>query len=169
VASVLVLTVVVVLEVVLLRDDISADIDVLLQAGRSGSQSSATSPPDGLPISAPAPPAAGSVAAVDLRPLAPCRPGVPCTVRVEVRLLPGAREQAVTWSYRLVDRCTGSATTAPGGTVTVPRAGGRAAAVGTVALPKARAVAVVAVTGTPAVAASAPVSVGSCLSERGAG
>jgi hypothetical protein len=169
VASVLILTVVVVLEIVLLRDDISTDIDVLLEAGRSGSQSSAEPEPDGLPIDAPAPAAAGNVTAVDLRAVAPCRPGVACALRLQVRLIPGAEEQAVTWSYRIVDRCTGTTTSAPGGTVTVPGRGGRAAAVGTVALPKTRAVAVIAVTGTPAVAASAPVLVGSCLSERSGG
>jgi hypothetical protein len=169
VASVLVLSAVVLLEVVLLRDDISTDIDVLLQAGRSGSESSADPEPDGLPIRAPAPAAAGNVTAVDLRALASCRPGMPCALRLQVGLVPGTEQQAVTWSYRIVDRCTGATTTAPGGTVTVPARGARAAAVGTVALPKIQAVAVVAVTETPAVAASAPVHVGSCLPERRAG
>ena len=169
VASVLVLIAVVVLEVVLLRDDISADIDVLLQAGRSGSQSSAAPTADGLPIRAPAPASAGNVTGVDLRAMGPCRPAAPCALRIQVRLAPRAQQQAVTWTYRIVDRCTGATTTVPGGTVIVPGRGGRAASVGTVALPKLPAVAVVAVTRTPAAAASAPVSVGSCLREPRAG
>jgi hypothetical protein len=157
-----VLAAVVVLEVAVLRDDIATDIRLLLDAGRSGSEPSAALEPDGLPVAAPAPAAAGSVTAVDLRPLAPCAPGAPCTLRLLVRLVPEADPQVVTWSYRIVDRCTGTTETAPGGTVTVPSQGDRAAAVGTVALPASPAVAVVAVTDLPAAAASTPVSVGSC-------
>ena len=51
----------------------------------------------------------------------------------------------------------------------MPAEGERALAVGTVPLPAARAVAVVAVTDLPAVAASPPVLVGSCLSDRRVG
>jgi hypothetical protein len=155
-----------VVEVAVLRDDIAADIDLLLDAGRSGSASSTAPEPDGLPVAAPAPAAAGSVAAVDLRPLARCAPAEPCTLRVLVRLVPGPDPQTVTWSYRLVDRCTGDATTVPGGTVTVPAGGQQAAAVGTVALPDQPSVAVLAVTSSPATAASAPVTAGSCLPDR---
>jgi hypothetical protein len=68
----------------------------------------------------------------------------------------------VTWSYLLVDRCTGTTTPAPGGTLPVAPNGERAVAVGTVALPDLPSVAVVAVTDSPAAAASPPVSVGSC-------
>ncbi|WP_138760008.1 hypothetical protein [Modestobacter altitudinis] len=164
--SVVVLAAGVVVEVALVRDDIAADIELLLDAGRSGSAASTASERDGLPIAPPAPAAAGSVAAVDLRPLAPCAPAAPCTLRLLVRLVPGPDPQTVTWSYRLVDRCTGAATTVPGGTVTVPAGGQRAAAVGTVALPDQPSVAVIAVTSSPATAASAPVTAGSCLPDR---
>jgi hypothetical protein len=168
-ASLLVLVAVVLLEVVLLRDDISTDIAVLLEAGRGGVESSAAPAPDGLPIGAPAPAAAGDVTAVDLRAVAPCTPDAPCALRLQVRLVPAAEQRVVTWSYRIVDRCTGAATSAPGGTVTVPAPAGRAEAIGTVVLPKVQAVAVLAVTETPAAAASAPLLVGSCLSDRQAG
>ncbi|WP_369133962.1 hypothetical protein [Modestobacter sp. I12A-02662] len=167
--SVLALAAVVALEVALLRDDISTDIDLLLDAGRGGTTPSAAPEPDGLPVPAPAPAAAGNVAAVDLRPLAACAPGAPCTVRLLVRLVPAAEPQVVTWSYRVVDRCTGAAETAPGGTVTVPPQGERAVAVGSVPLPAAPGLAVLAVTDLPAAAASAPVLIGSCLSDRQAG
>jgi len=167
--SVVVLAAGVVLEIVVLRDDIAADVARLLDAGRSGSASSAAPEPDGVPIVPPAPAAAGSVAAVDLRPLARCAPGTPCTLRLLVRLVPGAEPREVTWSYRVIDRCTGAAATVPGGTVTAPAGGQRVATVGTVALPSAQAVAVLAVSSLPAEAASAPVFAGSCLPDRPTG
>jgi hypothetical protein len=160
--SILVLAAVVVSEVVLLRDDITADVGVLLDAGRGEKDTSAAPEPDGPDVTAPAPAAAGSVAAVDLRPLGHCAPGTPCTVRLQVRLIPAAEPQVVTWSYQVVDRCTGQVGVAPGGTVTVPPQGDRAAEVGIVALPPLDGVAVLAVTNAPAAAASAPVLVGSC-------
>ncbi|MGY1745825.1 hypothetical protein [Blastococcus sp. SYSU D00695] len=163
VLSVLLLAAVVTAEVVVLRDDIAADIDLLLDAGRDGADPSSGAPQVVEPeLPAPAPAAAGAVAAVDLRPLAACSPGAPCTLRLLVRLVPDAEPQTVTWSYRVVDRCTGAASTAPGGSVTVPSQAGRAVAVGTVDLPPAAAVAVFAVTEAPAAAASAPVVAGSC-------
>jgi hypothetical protein len=158
------------LEVAVLRDDVAADVALLLDAGRSESAESTTEPePDGLPIVPPAPAAAGRVAAVDLRPLAGCAPATPCTLRLLVRLVPAPEPQVVTWTYRVVDRCTGAAATVPGGTVTVPAGGRRLAAVGTVALPDLPGVAVVAVTGEPAAAASAPVLAGSCLPDQPTG
>ena len=163
--SILVLTAIVVLEVAMLRDDIARDVELLLDAGRSGTETSASAGPDGPPIVLPAPAASGSVAGVDLRPLAPCAPDTACTLRVQVRLVPGADEQVVTWTYRVVDRCSGASDTAPGGSVTVPAGSDRAEAVGTVVLPAGASVAVLAVTEAPAVAASAPVSVGSCPSD----
>jgi hypothetical protein len=160
--SITVLVSVVALEVSLLRDDIVADVNLLLEAGRSSSAPPATEEPDGLPVEQPAPPSAGSVAGVDLRLLQACTPGTPCAVRVFVRLVPTPDPQTVAWSFRLMDRCTGATTTAPGGTLTVPAGAGQAAAVGTVALPEWAAAALVAVTDRPAVAAAAPVLVGTC-------
>jgi hypothetical protein len=167
--SILVLVGAGVLEVAVLRDKVATDIDVLLDAGRSGSTPSAAPEPDGLPIVPPAPASAGSVRGVDLRPLAPCTPGAPCTVRVLVQVVPGAGAQVVTWSYRTVDRCTGAVVPAPGGSVSIPPGGERVAVVGTVPLPAAQAVGVVAVTVVPAAASSAPVLVGSCRSGAAAG
>ncbi|NYJ07585.1 hypothetical protein [Petropleomorpha daqingensis] len=160
--SVLVLAAVVLVEVVVLRGKISADVGMLLDAGRGGGRTTSAATSDGPPVRAPAPAAAGSVTRVDLRPLAPCAPGGACTLRLLVRLAPRADPQTVTWSYLLVDRCTGATSTAPGGTVPVAPNGEQAVAVGVVALPALSSVAVVAVTGSPAVAASPPVSVGSC-------
>ncbi|HEV7187560.1 MAG TPA: hypothetical protein VGN28_06650 [Blastococcus sp.] len=160
--SILVLGAVVVGEVVFLRDHITADVGLLLDAGRGGGKPSVAPAPADRPLVAPAPAAAGNVAAVDLRPLARCAPGAACTVRLLVRLVPTPGPQVVTWSFVVVDRCTGTSVTAPGGTVTVPPPADRAIAVGVVALPPSHGVAVVAVTSGPAVAASPPVVVGSC-------
>jgi hypothetical protein len=160
--SILVLAALVVSEVVLLRDDITADIDMLLDAGRGEDQPSAAPRRDGPDLPAPAPAVAGNVAGVDLRPLTRCSPGAPCTVRLLVRLVPAAEPQVVTWSYQVVDRCTGAAGIAPGGTVTVPPQADRVVAVGIIPLPPLDGVAVVAVTDAPAAAASAPVVVVSC-------
>jgi hypothetical protein len=167
--SVTVLVAVVALEVVLLRDDITADVHLLLDAGRSGSAASAGPELDGLPVAPPAPPAAGAVAGVDLRPLAHCTPGAPCTVRVVLRLLPGADPRTASWSFRLTDRCTGATGTAAGGSVTVPAGVQQVTAVNTVLLPAYRAVAVAAVTELPAAAAAPPVLLGSCTADRPTG
>jgi hypothetical protein len=158
---------VVVLEVAVLRDKIATDISELLDAGRGGSTPSAAPKPDGLPLVPPAPAVAGSVRGVDLRPLGQCAAGAPCSVRLQVRVAPGAQPQIVTWSYRVVERCTGAVVPVPGGSVTVPAGGQRAAVVATVPLPAGQALGVVAVTRTPAVAASSPVLVGSCRSGTG--
>ncbi|MGY1739525.1 MULTISPECIES: hypothetical protein [unclassified Blastococcus] len=165
VLSLLVLAAVVTTEVVLLRDDITADIGLLLDAGRDEDDPAAAPEPPAPSVPAPAPAAAGTVAAVDLRPLERCVPGAPCTVRLLVRLLPTAEPQVVTWTYQVLDPCTGGTGSWPGGTVTVPPQADRAAAVGTIPLPALAAVAVVAVTDVPAVAASGPVLAGSCASD----
>jgi hypothetical protein len=164
--SVAVVVTVVLLEIAFLRDDIVADVDLLLDAGRSGSAPSVAAEPDGIPIVPPAPAAAGVVRAVDLRALGRCTPGAPCTMRILVRLTPGAEPQTVTWSIRVVDRCTGVAETVPGGSVVVPPGAEQAAVVDPVALPQTAAAAVLAVTERPAAAASPPVLVGSCPSGR---
>lgn len=165
--SVLVLGGVVLLEFALLKDKVAGDVGTLLSAGRSGVTTSAAPKPDGLPMPSVAPAAAGGVRGVDLRTLTGCGPGAPCGVRVLVRVAPAAAPRVVSWSYRVIDRCTGSATTAPGGSVPVPAGQDRAAVVGTVPLPAVRGVGVIAVTTAPATAASSPVLVGSCRSGTG--
>jgi hypothetical protein len=162
--SVAVLVAVVALEVVLLRDNIAADVHLLLEAGRSGSTASVATQPDGLPVVPPAPPAAGAVAGIDVRPLTACTPGTPCTVRVLLRLVPAADPRTASWRFELTDRCTGATDSAPGGSVTVPAGSQQVAVVDTVLLPAYGGVAVSAVTEQPAVAAAPPVLLGSCTS-----
>jgi hypothetical protein len=162
--SVAVLVAVVALEVVVLRDDIAADVHLLLAAGRSGSAAATAPEPDGLPVVPPAPAAAGAVRGIDVRPVTACTPGAPCTVRVLLRLVPGVDARTVSWRFELTDRCTGGTDTAPGGSVTVPASEQQVAVVDTVAVPTVRAVAVSVVTELPAVAAAPPVLLGSCTS-----
>jgi hypothetical protein len=164
--SVLVLAGVVLLEVVFLRDHIVSDVRVLLDAGRGGSAPSTAQRSTDPPLVAPAPASAGPVTGVDLRALGPCSPGSPCSVRLLVRLVPAAGQQVVTWTYRVVDRCTGASAMAAGGSVALPAGGQRAEVIASVPLPVAPGVALVAVTQEPATAASPPVVVGSCPSHR---
>ena len=56
--SVAVVVTIVLMEVAFLRDDIAADVHLLLAAGRSGSAPSVASEPEGVPLVPPAPPAA---------------------------------------------------------------------------------------------------------------
>jgi len=163
--SVAVLASVVSLEVAVLRDEIATDVDLLLDAGRSGAAAPGQPEPDGRPVTPPAPPTAGPVAGVDLRPLASCAPGAPCPVRVLVRVRPGPEPQSVSWSFRVLQRCPGASDAGgpvTGGAVTVPPGVEAATAVGSVALPPGPGVAVFAVTDRPAAAASPPVLVGTC-------
>jgi hypothetical protein len=150
------LAAVLVLEMVLLGNRVSADLDALSAAGRqsaAGPSATALSP---LPVE---PRAAGPIAGVDLRPLALCAPGAICEVRVLVRLVPERGTQRVQWTYLLTDRCTGLVHNAAGGSVTVTPGGRELVAVGQLRLPPASALSISAVTRVPARAASPPLTV----------
>ncbi|MDT7620588.1 MAG: hypothetical protein QOF99_1489 [Pseudonocardiales bacterium] len=150
------LAAVLVLEMVLLGNRVSADLDALSAAGRqsgAGPSATALSP---LPVE---PRAAGPIAGVDLRPLALCAPGATCELRVLVRLVPERGTQRVQWTYLLTDRCTGLVHNAAGGSVTVTPGGRELVAVGQLRLPPASALSITAVTGVPARAASPPLTV----------
>jgi hypothetical protein len=150
------LAAVLVLEMVLLGNRVSADLDALSAAGRqsgAGPSATALSP---LPAE---PRAAGPIAGVDLRPLALCAPGAICEVRVLVRLVPERGTQRVQWTYLLTDRCTGLEHNTAGGSVTVTPGGRELVAVGQLRLPPASALSITAVTGVPARAASPPLTV----------
>jgi hypothetical protein len=96
---------------------------------------------------------------VDLRGVEPCTPGQSCAVRVQVVLQPKPEPQTVSWTFNVVDRCTGETKSAPGGAVTVPAGGDRADAVSTVAVPPGDALAVLVLTAGPATAASSALPV----------
>ncbi|MFC5993652.1 hypothetical protein ACFQE5_05425 [Pseudonocardia hispaniensis] len=156
--SIVVLAAVLLLEIIFLRDRISHDIGVVLDAGRAGAATT-TARPTPPPVAPPAPRAAGAVAGVDLRALYPCTPGSDCQIRLQVLLHPQPDPQTVAWDLRIVNPCTGAAAAGPAGTVAVPPNGERAVVVDTVSLPPGDALAVLAQVSTPAVAASAPLPV----------
>jgi ATP-binding cassette subfamily B protein len=112
------------------------------------------------PVSEPLPSSAGAIRAIQLSPAAgPCSPGSPCAVRVDLRLAPTAAPQRLTWSFQVIDRCTGAVVDAPG--VDFQTGYGWSSAYGTsdLQLPAGRALAVVAVTTSPSQTASAPMLV----------
>jgi hypothetical protein len=156
--SLVMLIAIVVVEIAFLHDQISRDVQTVLDAGRS--VATATGAPAALPrVVPPAPTAAGTISRVDLRPVQPCTPGAECALRTQVMVLPQAEPQTITWDIRILDRCTGEAVTLPGGTVTLPPGGDRADAVSTVALSPAGALAVLAVTNSPSTTASTAVNI----------
>jgi len=157
VLSLMVLAALILVEVAFLRDEISRDVQAVLEAGRSGPTETTT--PTLPPVVPPAPGAAGTISSIDLRLVDPCTPDAPCSLRMHVLLQPLAEPQTLKWDFRVLDRCTGSVVTAPGGTITVPAQGDRADVVSTIELPQADALAVLAVTSQPFTAASRAVYV----------
>ncbi len=151
-----VVVLVVVAELALLQERIGEDVARLRAAGGAPTTSTVPAPRGLPPVAQQAPPASGAVSGVRLRALdPPCTAGRVCGLVVGVdRVSPGP----TTWSLVVVDRCAGTATTAPG--ASTPGTPG-ALGIATVVLPPAPALAVVAVTETPARAASLPLTIGS--------
>jgi hypothetical protein len=109
----------------------------------------------------PAPPAAGQVTAVQVQPLqGSCEPDAACPVQVTVRLDPQPSAQEVRWSFRVVDRCTGTTSTLPGASVTALAGWPYVYGTGWPRLPSGRALALFAVTDAPAAAASPAILAG---------
>ncbi len=161
-AAGLTLVAVLALEVFLLRDRLIEDLDLLREAGRAAVSEQAPENP-APPVVRTLPAAADPVTGIDLRAVGRCEAGAPCPVRLLIRLRPRPEPTQVTWSFQVLDRCppTGESATGSriGGTVLVAADGDGVALVDTVALPAGRALAVTAVTGAPAVAASTPLLV----------
>ncbi|TNC22223.1 hypothetical protein [Amycolatopsis alkalitolerans] len=157
-AALLVLAAAVVAEFVFLHDHIAGDLNLLLGGEKPAAPPPQAVPAPLLPVTAPAPASAGPVSGVDLRALQPCDPATTCDVRILVRLLPPPAPVTVRWEFQVTDRCTGTRTTVPGGSVV---AGGTGpTVVGQVPLPAARALAVHVVTTSPARATGAPLLLG---------
>ena len=108
-----------------------------------------------------APAAAGPITAIEIQPLqGSCQPGAACPVQVTVRLQPQPAAQEVRWSFRVFDRCTGTTSILPGASVTA--LAGWAYVYGTSwpTLSATHPLALVAVTESPAAAASPAVLAG---------
>lgn len=162
VVALTVLVAVVSVEFALLHEWLARDVHQLRQAAdRPGAAGPAQ--PVALPaVPRPAPVGAGAVRGLDLRALQPCSPGRVCAVRVLVTLHPQPRQAVrqpapgmVRWGFQVIDRCTGSRHSLPGGVVSLAPGGDEVQAVNTVPLPPGYALAVSAVTSEPAKAASA--------------
>jgi hypothetical protein len=120
---------------------------------------SASPTPTGGPAAVPdlAPAQAGPITGIEVRSLGKsCAAGSPCLVRVFVHLERRAAPVRIAWRFKIVDRCTGAVTDAPGTFLTVLPQWPYAFGTSTVSLPPGRALALVAVTASPAEAASPP-------------
>jgi hypothetical protein len=105
------------------------------------------------------PPAAGAVTSVQIM-NAPCLPGAPCPVKVQVNLDPQPGSKDVVWNLRVVDRCHGSSTVSPGVDVTAGSGWTYVYGVSNVTLPSSGKIDIIAETTSPAVAASPVVTIG---------
>lgn len=143
---------VLVTEVAVLGDRISADLARLT----GGAPGPADAPAAARTPTPPAEPAAsGLVSGVDLRPLDACAPATTCPVRLQVRLTgPGVTD--VVWRTRTEDLCTGARHESGERHLAVPP-GDRVDLVTDVAVPPGAAVAVSPVVTAPAVVAGPPV------------
>lgn len=108
------------------------------------------------PVDRVAPRQAGAVTQVKVAAAEPCRRGAVCPVRVDVYLRPEAVTRQVSWSLRVVDRCTGKTYPRSGASVFAEPWWRQVYGLSRAALPKGRALAVIAVTKAPARAASKP-------------
>jgi hypothetical protein len=108
-----------------------------------------------------APRSAGFVNAVELTPVETCQPGASCSVRVTIKITAHNDVKHVTWTFVLVDPCTGSRTDLPGGSMIAQPSWQHIYTTTRVPLPPTRSVALLAMTTTPVRAASAPVTVSS--------
>jgi tRNA A-37 threonylcarbamoyl transferase component Bud32 len=106
-----------------------------------------------------APRSAGFVSRVTAIAEAACQPGSECPVTVRVYVRGLADIATMTWSYLLVDRCTGTRTRVDGGTMIAQPWWQSAYDTRSIALPATRSLAIVGVVDSPVRAASAPLLV----------
>lgn len=88
-----------------------------------------------------------------------CTPGKVCPVRVDVRLVPSGQQRTVVWSLQVVNRCTGKVVKRDGVSMTASAGWHQVYGISRPKLPKGKALAIVAVTESPAKAASPPLQV----------
>jgi hypothetical protein len=104
--------------------------------------------------------------AVTIRPLTSCAAGGSCLLRATARITPAGQPRQVRLQVTVVNRCTGAFRTVPAGAVTAQPGWTSVFVTASVALPRARSLAAVAVTTAPARTASPPLLVpatgGSC-------
>jgi hypothetical protein len=139
-------------------------VAVVPRPGPAASPRPATPPPTRAvprPVPDLAPPTASPITAIEIQPLqGGCQTGAACPVQVTVRLQPQPSAKEVRWSFHVFDRCTGATSVLPG--VSVTALAGWAYVYGTSwpTLSASHPTALVAVTETPAAAASPAVLAG---------
>lgn len=108
-------------------------------------------------VTLPAPQRADPVERVTIKPSeGRCVAGKACAVRVDVLVRRAGTARQVSWSLRIIDRCSGKVRTHPGVTMTAQAGWGQVYGISRPELPQGTALAIVAVTSAPARAASAP-------------
>ncbi len=122
--------------------------------------------PTPRPVPVLAPSRAGALTAVTIRPLTSCAAGGTCLLRATARITPAGQPRQVRLQVSVVNRCTGALRTVLAGSVTAQPGWTSVFVSASVALPRARSLAAVAVATAPARAASPPLLVpatgGSC-------
>lgn len=153
VAALAVVALILVVELQFFGDDVRHNVDVL-----TGAEAKPVLPgprqPGPLPVLGP--PAAGPITHLELRPLETCRPEAVCSAVVQLTVAARNAPLDVAWSFEVVDRCDGRRESRPGGVMSVPPGKDRAVQTVSVPLPAGRALALVAVTNTPARVAGVP-------------
>jgi hypothetical protein len=121
----------------------------------------APTPAGTRPVPMLAPAAAGPITAIEIQPLdGSCQPGGTCPVQVTVRLQPQPSAEEVRWSFHVFDRCTGATDVVPGTSVTALAGWGYVYGTSWPTLSANHPLALVAVTESPAAAASPAVLAG---------
>lgn len=114
-------------------------------------------PTEAREVTPPAPPKADPVQAVTIESAeGPCEPEQACAVRVDVRFAASQAPLAIGWRLLVIDRCTGKVKRHEGLTLTAEPGWQQVYGISWPKLSKSKALAIVAVTRTPARAASEP-------------
>jgi Protein tyrosine and serine/threonine kinase len=143
--------------------DVPVTTPIVVVPAAPGSAPAAPSPGTAAPVAALAdlPPAsAGDVLAVTLD-VAGCAAGSACTISVEVTLQPSPNRRSISWTLSSIDLCTGRAVPLAASTVAAQAGWTHVIGLSTVTLPASSAQVLVAITDTPARAASSLAAVGS--------
>jgi hypothetical protein len=147
-----VLAAVIFVEFAFFGDQMTRNLDVLL--ARDARKETGARQPAAIPVLAP--PAAGPIAQLELRPIDVCRPAATCNVLVQLSLRPQPRPVRVSWHLEIFDRCRQTRDRHPGGTATVPPGRDRVIETSSLAMPAGPALAVIPLTTHPVAVAGQP-------------
>ncbi|HET9769367.1 MAG TPA: hypothetical protein VFS16_00660 [Acidimicrobiia bacterium] len=137
-------------------DDVQRNVEKILggNAGAASSEAKRFAPIPNL-----APPAAGPITHLELRPLEGCRPGALCQTVAQITVTPQDTPLEVAWGFELLDRCGPARESRPGGVFSIPPRADRAVQTVSVPLPAGRALALIPLTSSPVKVAGTPIPV----------